>query len=141
MGRSVGIHPYAAAVVYVNVEDYSSSLEDWEFFLRDLEGVLESYYDDLQPAGGWHHGREGRILLESDRVEVVVYSYYDLARVSLVAKDGYDEEALEDNENWCAEQVEGFRRLLHANFDCLELLGRFSTGETVFRRVNYDEEA
>jgi len=133
MGRSVGIHPYAAAVVYVNTEDYSSSLEDWECFLRDLEGVLESHYDDLQPADGWH-GREGRILLESDRAEVVVYSYYDLASVNLVAKDSYDEEVLEDNENWCAKQAEGFRRLLHANFDCLELVGRFSNGEAIYRR-------
>lgn len=134
MGRSVGIHPYAAAVVYVDVEGYSSyPWEDWACFVQDLEGVLTSYYDDLRPADGWH-GREGRILLENDRAEVVVYGYYDLASVNLVAKDGYDEEDLEDNENWCAEQVEGFRQLLHANFDCLELVGRFSNGEAVYQR-------
>lgn len=133
MARSVGIHPDAAVVVYVNVEDYSSFLEDWECFLRDLEGVLTSYYDDLQPADGWH-GEEGRILLENDQAEVVVYAYCDLASVNLVAKDGYDEEDLEDNEDWCEEQVEGFKRLLHANFDCLELVGRFSNGEAIYRR-------
>lgn len=133
MARSVGIHPYAAAVVYVNVEGYSSALEEWEWFVRDLEGVLMSYYDDMQPARGWH-GREGKILLENDRAEVVVYAYYDLASVNLVAKDGYDEEDLKDNEDWCAEQVEGFERLLHANFDCLELVGRFSNGEAIYRR-------
>lgn len=133
MGRSVGIHPYAAAVVYINAEEYSSSLDGWECFLQDLEGVLTSYYDDLQPANGWH-GREGRILLENDRAEVVVYAYYDLASVNLVAKDSYDEEDLEDNEDWCAGQVEGFRRLLHANFDCLELVGQFSNGEAIYRR-------
>lgn len=133
MARSVGIHPYAAAVVYVNIEEYSSSLEGWEYFLQDLEGVLQSYYDDLELADGWH-GREGKILLENDHAEVVVYGYYDLASVNLVAKDGYDEEELEDNENWCAERVEEFRRLLHANFDCLELVGRFSNGEAVYQR-------
>lgn len=133
MARSVGIHPYAAAVVYINAEEYSSSLDGWECFLQDLEGVLTSYYDDMQPARGWH-GREGRILLENDRAEVVVYAYYDLASVNLVAKDGYDEEDLEDNEDWCAEQVEGFERLLHANFDCLELVGRFSNGEAIYQR-------
>ncbi|MFA5626088.1 MAG: hypothetical protein WC965_01125 [Thiohalomonadaceae bacterium] len=133
MGRSVGTHPYAAAVVYVDVEEYSDYSDGWADFLLDLAGVLQHYYDDLEFADGWH-GREGRILLENDRAEVVVYTYSNLASVNLVAKEGYDEEELEDNENWCAERVEEFRQLLHANFDCLELVGRFSNGEAVYRR-------
>lgn len=118
MARSVGVHPDAATVVYVNIEEYSDSPEGWDSFIMDLENVLTSYFNNLRYAWRWY-GKEGRVLLENAWAEVVVFTYSDLVSVNLVAKEGYDEEELEYNKNWCGERVEEFRQLLHANFDCL----------------------
>lgn len=140
MARSVGVHPDSSAVVFID-NGLTATDDDWEWFIDELQDVIVQEFPGLEPECKWE-GREGRVILENEYAQVVVYTYSSLVSVCLVPKvDAETEDEPPQNTKWCEVAADDFRRCLHESiFSCLELVGRFSNGEAVYRRVNYGEE-
>lgn len=134
MGRSVGIHPDAAAVVFINSEPTETE-DEWEWFVADLQDVIAQEFPNFELEFKWE-GREGRVILENDYAQVIIYTYSSLVSVCLVPReDAETGDEPPQNTEWCGVVEDDFRRCLHeSDFDCLELVGRFSNGEAVYRR-------
>lgn len=151
MGRSVSTHPHAVSIAFLSLDEIleSDSPEtSWDYFIDDIRNVLtgEAGVDSGELLNGhpftgfqgyseddrWA-GREDRVILTGEVSEITISEYMGVAAVCLAPLDP-------DNDHHviaCRNAAPYFKAILHAAFPkaCLELLGRFSNGESVYQVI------
>ena len=136
MGRSVS-YPAGALVAFATLE--VEDPEDWEFefdwLVDDLRGRAATAFPSLKDCDGWR-GREDRILMRNAFADFGVSTYCGLVAIWIVER----EDAAYLDADWRTARSPRARRWLSqitprfdALFGELDLVGRFSNGESIFR--------
>lgn len=142
MGRSVSYLNHATIVTYCSPEfvDFDKPEEeqigyfDWDEFRDDLENQLIEAFPSLSSCKRWE-GREDRIFLENNLVEIGIAEYCGLVSVSIrpLQSDGYySSQGIA--ENWVNRISKRFKEIVNA-YNGLTLIGRASNGEAFYQRA------
>ena len=154
MGRSVGTHPNAEAVMYLSFNDYPVEIigDDgeeshgivldldpldtwatefaWEDFKEDVMWLLQEKFPSFERVDEWT-GREGHIILRNSHAVVVLYEYCGLVSVNLVPTTDWGW-----SPRWCQKVAPSFCKALNQDYlTPLRKLGTFSNGESVYERM------
>lgn len=137
MGRSVSYPPSAiVAFTTLDVEDPDDAGFEFDWLVDDLRQRAAEAFPSLQEHDGWR-GREDRILMRNAFADFGVSEYYGLVAIWIVEReDGTYRDAdwrtarSPRAQRWLAQIAPRFDAL----FGELDLLGRFSNGEAIFRR-------
>ena len=129
MGRSVDYLSNAHKVFYTPFEGENEW--DWDDFFSNISYGLKAKFPSLENCERWD-GRETRIFLENNLVEVGISEYCGLVSVSIRAKEG--KEAI--GENWIDKVAANFEKVIRGNCgDVYRKVGSFSNGEGVFEKA------
>lgn len=153
MGRSVGTHPNAEAVMYLSFNDYPVEIigDDgeeshgivldldpfdpwatefaWEDFKEGVTWLLQDRFPSFERVDEWV-GPEGHVILRNGHAAVVLYEYCGMTSVNLVPTSCGLAEA------WCRKTAPAFCKALSQDYlTPLRKLGTFSNGESVYERM------
>lgn len=136
MSRSVDYLSHAMRVTYFHVSPDGEN-DDYVFddFLSNVTSSLKSAFPSLRDCKRWD-GRETRIFLENNLVEIGVSEYCGLASISIrVFLSDYVNENLA--ENWISKVWDRMKKVMAENtyHQHLEKTGTFSNGEAVFQKA------
>lgn len=131
MGRSVDYLNNASAVIYCHID----SEDEYAFddFFDNVKTELQDKYPSLDTCDRWD-GRETRIFLESNLVEIGISEYCGLVSVSIRPNQrmGANESLAE---NWISKTEAGIRKICSNYSQTLRKVGTFSNGEGVFEKA------
>ena len=137
MGRSVS-YPAGAVVAFAALEVENPDAWEFEFdwLVDDLGCRATAAFPSLRDCDGWR-GREDRILMRNAFSDFGVSTYCGLVAIWIVER----EDAAYLDADWRTARSPRARRWLSQitpRFDALfgefDIVGRFSNGETIFRR-------
>lgn len=135
MGRSVDYLNNAVGVTYIDIsEDVEDSFE-WKTWLEDLNDLIKDQAKSLyKPIKDLWEGRETRIILQNDHVNIGVSEYCDLVSVSMAVRD--DSHAPGLSEHWAEKMWPKIEKAIIEAYrgNSLRKIGTFSNGEGVFER-------
>lgn len=139
MGRSVSF-PTGAIVAFATFElaDPEDSHFEFDWFVDDLRRRAHEAFPSLEEHDGWRD-REDRILMRNAFADFGVSEYMGLVAIWIVEReDGASLDA-----DWRTARspraqrwIQQIARRFDSEFGELDLLGRFSNGEAIFRRRN-----
>jgi len=143
MGRSVDYLSNASLVAYCNpsfMEDTEDGSEepsgyfDWQEFRDDIEGQLKEAFPSLSDVKNRWCGRETRIILENNLVEIGISEYCGLVSISILPNNSLDLIPY-DLANYWINRIKSRLLSIVKVYNGINRVGTFSNGEGVYENM------
>lgn len=153
MGRSVSVARGALLVTFTRwydpSEEYVADLradndededwypepdqDDWDWFVEDLQESVCSLWPSFTKCDEWV-GREDHAVMENGLGYIGISEYCGLASIWFAPKpNSYEYSDTHNREDLARGFAARIGKKFHASFGTLELMGRFSNGEAIYR--------
>lgn len=139
MGRSVDYLSNALKVYYLSYEQYFENEDGEEIFdeyafedlFSNIMYEIKDKYKSFVVTDEWE-GREVKIFLQNNIVEIGISEYCGLVSVSI---RNVSDEKIGLAQNFINKIDKGILEILKQNGDTLNKVGNFSNGEGVYKRI------